>query len=58
MNTGYGTVVVCSSEKNSEIIKRAMSGKLSSEDQGKVFLFEPEELFLFLDELSTKEAVA
>jgi len=57
LKAGYDPVIVCSSEKrNLEAIRKLMTEKLPPEGQRKVFLFEPEELFFFLDEEAAKEA--
>ncbi len=57
LRAGYGTVIVCSPEKkNLEAIRKLVTEKLSSTDQGKILLFEPQDLVLFLDERVAQEA--
>jgi hypothetical protein len=56
LKAGYDPVIVCSpGKKNLEAIRRLMTEKLPPADQSKVLLFEPEELFLFLDEQVAQE---
>jgi hypothetical protein len=56
LRAGYDSVIVCSPEKkNLDAIRKMIEEKLSPADQSKVLLFEPEELFLFLDEQAPKE---
>jgi len=57
LKAGYEPVIVCSQEKkNLEAIRKLMTEKLPPADQTKVLLFEPEELFFFLDQEGAKEA--
>ncbi len=57
LKAGYDPVIVCSPEKkNLEAIRKLAAEKLPPTDQGKILLFEPEELFAFLDEQITQEA--
>ncbi len=57
LRAGYDTIIVCSSEKkNLEAVKRLVTEKLPADEQSKVLFFEPEELFLFLDEQLAQEA--
>ncbi len=56
LRAGYGTVIVCSPEKkNLEATRKLITDKLSSTDQGKTLLFEPQDLVLFLDERVAQE---
>lgn len=51
LKAGYGTVIVCSAEnKNLEAIRKFTSEKLEKTELDKVKFFEPQELFLFLDQ--------
>jgi len=57
LRAGYGTVIVCSSEKkNLEAIRKMISEKLSSAEQSKVLLLGPKDLVPFFDEQAAKEA--
>jgi hypothetical protein len=56
IRAGYDPVIVCSSEKkNLEAIRKTIVDKLFIEEQRKVLFFEPDELFLFLDEQTAKK---
>jgi hypothetical protein len=56
LRAGYDPVIVCSQEKkNLDAIRKAVVDQLSSEEQSKVLFFEPNKLFLFLDEQTVKE---
>lgn len=56
LRAGYDKVLVCSPEKkNLETIRKLITEKLSQSDLDKVKLFEPEELFLFLDDQVAQE---
>jgi DNA helicase HerA-like ATPase len=57
INAGYDTVIAISRDKKAlEKIQRLVKSKLSQQIQNKVFIFEPEEFFLHLDNQSAKEA--
>ena len=57
LRAGYGTVIVCSPEKkNLEPIRKLITEKLSSIDQSKILLFEPQDLILFLDDQVVQES--
>lgn len=54
---GYEKVILCSPEKKTlENVKSLVSRKLKESDQKKLFFFQPEELFLYLEEEATAKA--
>jgi len=56
IKAGYDPIIVCSSKKkNLEAIRKTIVDKLPIEEQRKMLFFEPDELFLYLDEQTAKE---
>ncbi|HYQ86776.1 MAG TPA: hypothetical protein VES59_05985, partial [Bacteroidota bacterium] len=58
LSAGYDKVIVCASDgKKLSKIKAYASQKLGSKDQEKISYFEPEALFVYLDEQAAQETV-
>jgi len=54
---GYETIVICSTERKSlEKIKNRLKEKLDAVQLSKILVFEPNELFIYLDQQVAKEA--
>lgn len=51
LRAGYDTVILCSPERRTlDMVKALVSRKLSESDQDKVLFFQPEELFFYLEQ--------